>query len=133
MSEQMQVHIIERKKIEDTRGWFLKVIDGNEPGNPFPCEIYITSAKPGESKGRHYHTKAKEWFTLIKGEAEAIFIDVITGAKTSVLLNGDKPVTIFVPQMIAHSFLNTSPEKDFILIAFTDVKYDNKDTIPFQI
>lgn len=133
MSEQKQVRIIERKRIEDTRGWFLKVIDGNEPHNPFPCEVYITVAKPGEGKGGHYHKKAKEWFTLIKGEAEAIFIDVMTGVKTSVLISGNKTETIFVPENIAHKFLNTSHVKDFILISFTDLKYDKNDTIPFNV
>ena len=52
-------------------GGFLRVINGTEPDNRFKCEVYITSAKPGESKGGHYHLMANEWFTLVKRESVA--------------------------------------------------------------
>ena len=122
---------IARKLIKDSRGYFLKVIDGNEPNNPFACEVYITSAKPGESKGGHYHVKAKEWFTLIQGQAEVTLINTITGVRTTELLDADSPMTLFVPEMIAHSFMNTSPHTDFILLAYTNVQFDKEDTIAF--
>lgn len=40
---------------------------GTKPLLPsYTGEIYSTMAKPHQEKGRHYHTIAKEWFTLIK-------------------------------------------------------------------
>lgn len=126
-----KIDVTKRNLLQDSRGWFLKVIKGNEPKNPFACEVYITSAKPGESKGGHYHLKAREWFTLIKGEALLTFIDIYTKEKSEFSLNGSEPETVCIPPNIAHNFLNVG-EQDFILIAFTDKKYDPSDTISYH-
>ena len=61
-----RIKIIERKKIIDSRGWFLKVITGKEEYLPqFTGEVYLISANPGESRANHYHNEANEWFTLV--------------------------------------------------------------------
>lgn len=124
-------YTIPRTIINDSRGWFLKTIDGNEPGNPFPCEVYFTSAKPGESKGGHYHELASEWFTLIQGDAELILTDILSGETTVIALHEKNPSTIFVPPGMAHLFRNCG-DKDFLLVAFTDQKYHAVDTIKFE-
>ncbi len=119
-------------KKTDHRGWFLKAIDGNEVDNPFSCEVYFTAAKPGESKGGHYHIKAKEWFTLLKGEAELTLINTKTDEKLVILLEANNPMTVFVPENVAHVFKNVSKTDDFILAAFTNEKYDPVDTIVYN-
>jgi len=129
--KESKAQIIERKLLTDTRGWFLKVIHGNESKNPFPCEVYVTSAKPGESKGGHYHLKAQEWFTLIKGQALLTIINIDTLEKTECKLSDLKPETIYMPERFAHNFLNIGDE-DYILLAYTDRLYDKDDTIVFQ-
>lgn len=131
MSNQNEkIYITKRTLLQDSRGSFLKIINGNEPGNPFACEVYISSAKPGESRGGHYHLKAREWFTLIKGKALLTIIDIDTLEKSEIALSETEPETIYISQKMAHSFKNTG-EEDFILIAFTDVKYDPADTISY--
>ena len=125
------INKIARNLIKDSRGYFLKAINGNEPGNPFACEVYITCAKPGESKGGHYHLRAQEWFTLIKGEALLTIINVDTKEKSEIRLSESEPETIYIPPGIAHSFRNTG-NVNFILLAFTDIKYDPQDTIIFD-
>lgn len=119
---------IDRKILSDSRGWFLKVIDGNEENNPFPCEVYLTSAKPKESRGGHYHLKANEWFTLLSGKAKLVLEDIETKEMEEILLDSDKPETIFISPGVAHEFFNIG-ESDFLLLAYTDQKYDPKDTI----
>lgn len=126
-----KIEVIERKLSTDSRGWFLKVINGNERNNPFPCEVYVTSAKPGESKGGHYHLKAQEWFTLIKGEAIITVYNISKQEKTEITLSETDPKTIFVPAGYAHNFQNIG-KIDFILLAYTDVKYDPLDTITYN-
>lgn len=122
---------IKRNLLQDSRGSFLKVINGNEADNPFNCEVYITSAKPGESKGGHYHLKAREWFTLIKGKAILTVIDIKTNEKSEISLSETNPETIYIPPGIAHNFFNVG-DCDFILIAYTNVEYDPSDTINFN-
>ena len=131
MSIKSKIKVIERKKIEDSRGWFLKVINGLEDDLPtYTGEIYITNAVVGEAKGGHYHDKANEWFTLIVGECEAKFLDLETGEKMSLQLSAQKPTTIYVPKKIAHIFINNG-NSEFILLAYSDQLYHPEDTIGF--
>lgn len=128
MSILSQIQIIERKKIEDERGWFLKVITGLESNLPnYTGEVYITNANIGESKGGHYHSIAKEWFTLISGKCEVKLVDICTKEKMVIQLTSKIPQTLFVPNNIAHIFLNNG-EEEFILLAYSDQLYLPEDT-----
>ena len=52
MSQIDKVQIINRRLIEDERGWFLKAITGTEEGIPnHTGEVYLTMGKPGQAKG----------------------------------------------------------------------------------
>lgn len=122
-----------RNKIEDHRGWFLKVINGKENNLPnHTGEVYITLAKPGEMKGGHYHPIANEWFTLITGTCTLKLVDIVTKQYLEIQLDSQEPVTVFVPRGVAHGFFNTSKEHEFILIAYSDELFVPSDTIPFE-
>ncbi len=125
------VEIINKNYITDERGWFLKMITGDENENDFKGEVYITSAKPGETKGGHYHKEAKEWFCLIRGKAKLHLKEIKYGEYRSIILDANEPKTIFVPPYIAHEFENTGSQ-DFIVIAYTNVKYHPDDTVPYK-
>jgi dTDP-4-dehydrorhamnose 3,5-epimerase-like enzyme len=132
MSLNDKIKIIPRRLIIDDRGWFLKVIDGKEKNIPsYTGEVYLTSAMPGESKGGHYHDKANEWFTLVTGECELKIVDINSGEKLSLNLSSIKPETIYVPNNVAHIFINNS-SKDYILLAYSDQLFDPEDTIIFS-
>ena len=125
-----KIKFFQRKKIEDNRGWFLKVITGTEPDLPSKTgEFYITVANPGQSKGGHYHNVANEWFTIITGECNLELLDMESGEELDIQLSEKQPTTIFVPSKLAHNFRNNS-QKEFILLAYSDVLYDPTDTIP---
>ena len=129
-----KITIIERKKLGDTRGWFMKVIDGKEKGLPnHTGEIYLTHASgKGQVRGNHYHNKAKEWFTLLQGKAELKLMDMHTKEIITIELSENEPKTIVIQPGVAHAFLNTE-EEPFLLLAYTDELYDPKDTIPYSL
>lgn len=132
MSLNTKIKIIPRRLIIDDRGWFLKVIDGKEENLPsYTGEVYLTSATPGEAKGGHYHEKAIEWFTLVTGECELKLVDIVTGEKLSINLSSTKPETIYIPNYVAHIFVNNS-SNDFILLAYSDQLFVPEDTIMFS-
>jgi len=126
-----KIKIIPRKKLQDERGWFLKVIDGKEENLPdYTGEIYITSAVKDEVRGNHYHKKATEWFTLIQGKADLILEDINTNERLEMKLDSENPFTVVIPPFIAHAFVNKI-EEPFILVAYTDELYDPKDTVSY--
>jgi dTDP-4-dehydrorhamnose 3,5-epimerase-like enzyme len=134
----MEIHdkikIYSREKIEDNRGWFLKVINGKEESLPqFTGEIYVTSAKPGEIRGNHYHNLTNEWFTLIKGKCILKLYDLAEKSNLNIELDSEVPQTIFVPAKIAHAFMNNLENEDFIILAYSDKFHDPKDTIPLIV
>lgn len=126
------VETIQRSYISDKRGSFLKIIHGAEPGLANAMgEIYLVRGYPGESRANHYHRAATEWFTLISGAVVLKLTDVESAVSMTLTLDAGNPVTIKVPPMVAHSFLNNGKE-DFVLIAYSDERYDPADTIVFE-
>jgi dTDP-4-dehydrorhamnose 3,5-epimerase-like enzyme len=134
MSLKDKITIIERKKLGDRRGWFLKVINGREAGLPkHTGEIYLTHASGfNQVRGNHYHPKATEWFTLIEGQAELKLKDMKTEELYSIMLSEDIAQTIVIPPNIAHAFVNVK-EEPFLLLAYTDELYNPSDTIPIVL
>jgi dTDP-4-dehydrorhamnose 3,5-epimerase-like enzyme len=130
MKLQDKISIIPRKKLGDSRGWFLKVIDGKEEGIPkHTGEVYLTHASGlNQVRGNHYHPKATEWFTLIEGIAELKLQDMETLEKYSLFLDSKIAQTIVIPPYIAHAFVNTQ-EEPFLVLAYTDELYNPEDTI----
>lgn len=131
MSLKEKIKIIPRRRIIDNRGWFLKAIDGQEDYIPtYTGEVYVTVANAGQSKGAHYHNKAKEWFTLLHGTCEVKLKDIVSGESLNLILSENEASTLFVPPGIAHVFVNITAN-NFTLLAYTDQLYDPNDTIPF--
>jgi dTDP-4-dehydrorhamnose 3,5-epimerase-like enzyme len=132
MSLSEKIITYKRNKIADHRGWFLKVITGKEAYLPENTgEIYITMANPSEMKGGHYHLIANEWFTLIKGTCLLKLEDIETNERLELYIDAKDPITVFVPNGIAHGFFNSSIDQEFILIAYSNQLFDPADTIPF--
>jgi len=128
-----RIQILDRHKLEDDRGWFLKIIAGDEKNLPnYTGEIYLINAYPGKSRANHYHLIANEWFTLISGSALLKLEDVVSKEKMNIKLNSDTPQTIYVPNGIAHSLINLYDEP-YLLLAYSDKKYIPTDTITYKI
>lgn len=128
-----KIKVIPRRLVRDDRGWFLKAITGTEENIPSHTgEVYVTMGKGGQTKGGHYHPKAVEWFTIIKGKALLKLKDMTTQETLYMPVAFEDPVTVFVPNNIAHAFENEG-EEDFILLAYTDCLYDPVDTIAVDL
>lgn len=132
MHIQNKIKILRREKISDSRGWFMKIMNGHEEClQNFTGEIYVTSALSGQFKGGHYHSIANEWFFLIKGKCKLKLFDIEESEYFEMILDEYQPRIIFIPSRIAHSFENISCE-DFLLIAYMDKHFDPSDTIKFN-
>lgn len=128
-----RIQIIERNKIMDSKGWFLKVITGKEDYLP-DCtgEVYLISAKEGACRANHYHKEANEWFTLVEGKALMLIEDIKTKEKIKIELDSENPKTIYVPNNIAHAFQNVGDEQ-YILVTYTNLLYKAEDTVSYTL
>lgn len=133
MAQIDKVHIIQRRLITDERGWFMKAITGTELGIPSHTgEVYLTMGKPGQAKGGHYHPEAVEWFTIIEGNAVLKLEDIETHKRIDIEMSLEKAITVYIPNNVAHVVVNNS-DKDFILLAYTNLLYNPQDTITYKI
>ena len=130
-----RVRFIERSLRADARGWFLKVIDGQEEDlPPRTGEIYLTLAEPGQVRGNHYHPKTAEWFTVVLGQAQLRISDPLTRDFRDFWLDAANPCTIYVPAGLGHAFKNPDEATSaMILVAYADRPYQPNDTIPLEI
>jgi dTDP-4-dehydrorhamnose 3,5-epimerase-like enzyme len=123
---------IERRKIVDPRGFFLKTMTGFEPDLPqLFGEIYVIKGNRGNARANHYHNAATEWFTLLQGKVRLNLKHVDTGEIASLLLTEEIPVTVRVNPRVAHSLIGVN-DLDYILMAYTDMRYDPVDTVAHQ-
>jgi dTDP-4-dehydrorhamnose 3,5-epimerase-like enzyme len=121
--------IIERKKIVDQRGFFIKTMTGFESNlNNLFGEIYVIKGDKGKTRANHYHNAATEWFTLLQGKVKLNLQHIDTGQTASLLLSDDAPITVRINSRVAHSLIGID-ELDYILMAYTNVRYDPLDTI----
>ena len=129
-----RVKLQKRSLLIDDRGWFLKVINGHEDNLPqSPGEVYFTCGIRGKKKGSHYHSQAQEWFTVIQGKAILKLEDINTHERKDIIMDSENPETVYIPREVAHSVETTKDCESFILCAYTDLLYDPKDTIVFEI
>lgn len=130
-----QVRLLQRNRISDARGWFLKVVTGTEEGlAPGTGEVYLTEAQPGQVRGNHYHPLANELFTVVRGDALLVLSDAAGGERREILLSGADPVTVLVPAGVAHAFLNRAGAAEpMLLVAYSDRLYCPADTVPLPL
>ncbi|MBI2676118.1 MAG: WxcM-like domain-containing protein [Candidatus Aenigmarchaeota archaeon] len=83
-------------------------------------QIYISTAKAGFVKANHYHTRKKEWFAAIKGEALVLLKDMETGEEAQISVNGSEPKVLFIPPNVAHAFKNTGKGMLYLLVYISE-------------
>jgi dTDP-4-dehydrorhamnose 3,5-epimerase-like enzyme len=130
-----RIRFIERRRLSDERGWFLKVLTGLEDELPeLVGEVYFTHAIPGQVRGNHFHRLAHEWFTVIQGVAEVRFLDPKTGERLDYIAESVRPVTIHVPPGIVHAFKNPETATEpMLLVAYSSEIYNSTDTVKYPL
>lgn len=135
MKLENKIKLIPRELKSDERGWFLKIINGEEGNISFhEGEVYLTMAYPGQVRGNHYHFETNEWFTVVQGVARVLAIDPVSKEEMEWILDGKEPVSLYIPAGVAHAFLNISQNQDTMLLAaYADRLYDPKDTVNYSV
>src|SRR5947207_681511 len=88
----MDYRIEHFEKFNDERGQlviFLKSGDLANNQKQFGQIYFVTFAKKGVVRAKHYHKKMREWFGMVSGKLELILVDVKTKEKKEMVLNAD--------------------------------------------
>jgi dTDP-4-dehydrorhamnose 3,5-epimerase-like enzyme len=127
----LQIDVLDVKK--DDRGWLAEILrSGNLTGGARLSQIFVTVGNPGKTKGKHYHTRKTEWFSVVSGDAKLYLRDVRTGEEKVVPMGEKNMVTVAIPPHIAHA-ITSDGDQPFHLIVVASEDFDPKDpdTFPF--
>lgn len=125
MLEGVEIYPLEVK--HDERGWLVEVLKGHQVPAERPFgQFYITTARPGVSKGNHYHLTKTEWFCVIKGDAQLVLEDHDSGEQMVIPMGEDNMVTVKIPAGVAHGIKNVG-QSDMYLLAYIDAVFDPAD------
>ena len=118
----------------DDRGWLTEVLrSSNLSGGARMSQLYVTVGNPGKTKGKHYHTRKTEWFSVVSGDAKLYLRDTRTGEETVVPMGDRNLVAVTIPPHVAHAITSdgTAP---FYLIVVVSEEFDpsDPDTLPFD-
>jgi dTDP-4-dehydrorhamnose 3,5-epimerase-like enzyme len=132
----MEYKIEHFQKFNDKRGQlvvFLKNRDLENKLKEFGQIYFVTFEKKGVIRGNHYHKKIREWFGVVNGRVEVTLVDVKTGEKKQMILDGDskKYVRLEIGPNIAHGFKSISSV--VTLLNYTDKEWSGEDVIPMEV
>lgn len=106
----------------DDRGHLFETVKSHGGG-----QIFISSTKPGITRGNHYHSHKFERFFVLKGEGE-IRIRKLYDLKPEVFrISGENPGFVDIPALHTHSITNVGKE-ELITLFWCHKLFDPSDT-----
>ncbi|MBK8979802.1 MAG: glycosyltransferase [Planctomycetes bacterium] len=127
------VRIVEQCRFDDARGSLHKVLSAAQTATGLPRgEVYVTTAKPGEAKGNHYHARMGEWFAVVQGEGAVVVCDPATGERQRIELGSSTPRSVYVPPGLAHAIVNDGDDV-LVCVACAEAEHDPDDVFPFPV
>lgn len=109
------------EKHEDERGWLAELVKDKDFGL-----VFVFVAKPGMTRGGHYHKRKHESFFVISGMARIILEHVETGERKVIEVSNDKIEEIKIEPLWSHAVKNIGDE-DLYVISYVDELLDKKD------
>jgi len=82
-------------------------------------QTFISTTRPGQTRGDHYHLSKIERFFVVSGEAEIALRRVLDDQVVRFRLSGNEPAFVDMPTMWAHSITNVG-DSDLITMFWAD-------------
>lgn len=117
------------KQRVDPRGSFVEVLKTETSG-----QISYFTARPGVTRGEHYHHSKTEKFLVVKGMARFGFRNIVTNEIHEVTVDGGVPQIVETVPGWAHSITNVGDD-DMIAILWANEVFDPEwpDTIASKV
>ena len=111
---------------KDHRGWLAEIVQPKDVGSNTFGLILVTTAKPGQTKGNHYHKIKTEWYCVIRGQALLTLIDNKTQEVKKLHMGEDNMVLVRIPPNNFHTIKNVGG-KEMYLMVYVNQAFDPKD------
>lgn len=93
------------KLMSDTRGALFEAIKGGGGG-----QVFMSTTKPGVTRGDHFHMAKVERFLVVQGEAIIRIRKVLSDEVWEYRVSGDAPAPVDMPTLHTHSIENVGDE-----------------------
>lgn len=113
----------------DARGTLFEAVKGGGGGQTF-----LSTTKPGVTRGDHFHLHKVERFLVVQGEAIIRIRKVLTDEVWEYHVAGDAPALVDMPTLHTHSIENTG-DTDLLTLFWTHDLFDpaNPDTFADKV
>jgi UDP-2-acetamido-2,6-beta-L-arabino-hexul-4-ose reductase len=95
----------------DERGVFVEMLKTHDSG-----QFSFFTAKPGITRGGHYHHTKTEKFLVLKSEALFRFRNLLTGEVVEIKTSGDKPQIVDTIPGWVHDITNIGDEEMIVML-----------------
>ena len=112
------------KSYVDTRGMLFEILRFKDHNIPCGGQLYTFSIEPGQRRGDHYHTKKREWFTCVHGEAIVLLSN--GDKKIAISVSQKEPKIIYAGPYTAHALINTTDEPA-VIVSYGSKQHDPDD------
>lgn len=112
--------VYEIPKYCDPRGMFVEMLKTKNSG-----QVSFFTAKPGVTRGSHYHHSKSEKFLVIQGTAKFRFRHILTEETHEVLTSGDNPKIVETIPGWSHDITNVG-EHEMIVMLWANEIFDRE-------
>lgn len=103
----------------DHRGSFTELLHTEDCG-----QVSVNIAKPGVTKGQHWHNSKWELFIVVKGRALVRERNICTGEIVELEVSGDKIEAVHMIPGWTHSITNLSDTEDLVMVLTCNEIFD---------
>ena len=115
----------------DDRGWLAEVLrSGQLTSGVQMSHIFMTVGNAGKTKGKHYHTRKTEWFSVVSGDAQLYLRDTRSGQEQVIAMGEKNMVTVTIPPHVAHA-ITSDGDTPFYLIVVVSEEFNPSDADTF--
>ena len=113
----------------DARGEFVEMLKTPDCG-----QFSYFTARPGVTRGSHYHHTKSEKFLVIQGQARFGFRHIVTGEKLEIRVAGSSPQVVETIPGWTHDITNVG-DTDLVVMLWANEIFDRDkpDTIPCKV
>jgi UDP-2-acetamido-2,6-beta-L-arabino-hexul-4-ose reductase len=105
----------------DERGSLYEVMKGGTSG-----QFFVSSTKPGITRGNHYHRRKIERFSVIQGSASIQLRKIGTSSILRYTISGEVPSVVDIPVFYTHNITNIG-DSDLMTVFWTNEIFDSGD------